>query len=414
MHPISAYSTRRRLGVALLLLAPLTPAGGLLVDSGSAGAATPTTIDLGTAAAASVLAGSTVTNTGPSVLPQDLDVSPGSAITGFPPGSVTPPGVEHAGDAVAADAQSDLTTAYNAAAAAPSTTDETGVDLGSGQTLTEGVFTASSGMQLTGQLTLSGDANAVFIFQAGSTLTTASDSSILLVGGAQACNVFWQVGSSATVGTDTTFVGNILALTSITLTAGATVDGRALASNGAVTLDDNVFTTPGCATGSGGPTTTSSISSTTIATTATTAGSTGATTTLAPVPLPAGGVSTSTPTSSTPTTSTPTTTSPTSTPTTTSPTTSLATTASPTTVAATPSTTVSSTGAVTASPTATLPAAATSPLTPSLTSATGAGSTGSLAFTGIHIAYLLELASVLLLAGGLLLVSAGYRRRPSD
>ena len=230
------------LGVFLLGMPTVLLAG---VMTESAGAATPTTINLGTAAAASVLAGAGVTNTGPSVLNRDLDTSPTPAITGFPPGTVG--GTTHAGDATAAQAQSDLTIAYNAAASAPSTQNVTGVDLG-GKTLTQGVYTASTSMALNGPLplTLNGGASSVFIFQAGTTLITGSNSSVLLTGGAQACNVFWQVGSSATLGTNTTFVGNILAQASITANTGATIDGRALARTGAVTLDNNVFTSSGC------------------------------------------------------------------------------------------------------------------------------------------------------------------------
>jgi len=230
------------LGVFLLGMPTVLLAG---VMTESAGAATPTTINLGTAAAASVLAGAGVTNTGPSVLNRDLDTSPTPAITGFPPGTVG--GTIHAGDATAAQAQSDLTIAYNAAASAPSTQNVTGVDLG-GKTLTQGVYTASTSMALNGPLplTLNGGASSVFIFQAGTTLITGSNSSVLLTGGAQACNVFWQVGSSATLGTNTTFVGNILAQASITANTGTTIDGRALARTGAVTLDNNVFTSSGC------------------------------------------------------------------------------------------------------------------------------------------------------------------------
>jgi hypothetical protein len=151
----------------------------------------------------------------PPVVNRDLDTYPTAAITGFPPGETL--GAVNAANAVAERAQSDLTTAYNAAASAPSTSNVTGVDL-SGKTLTEGVYTASTGMTLGGTvpLTLDGNADSVWIFQAGSTLTTASNSSVVFAGGARACNVFWQVGSSATLGTDTAFAGNVLALTSIT------------------------------------------------------------------------------------------------------------------------------------------------------------------------------------------------------
>jgi hypothetical protein len=202
-------------------------------------------VGLGTASTYSVLGGQTVTNTGPSTMDGDLGVSPGSAITGFPPGTVN--GTVHAADAAAAQAQSDLTTAYNDAAGRTSNATVSG-DLGSGPTLTSGVYTSASSLGLTGTLTLDaqGDPDAVFIFQAGSTLTTASGSNVSLTNGAQACNVFWQVGSSATLGTGSTFRGTILALTSITVTTGTVVHGRALARNGSVTLDTDAFTNDAC------------------------------------------------------------------------------------------------------------------------------------------------------------------------
>lgn len=196
---------------------------------------------LGTAQSFAVLAGSTVTNTGPTVLDGDLGVSPGSAITGFLPGIVLPPGTTHANDAVAMQAQNDLTTAYNHFAGLSSTLNLTGQDLG-GMTLTPGVYTFNTSAQLTGTLTLDplGDPNSLFVFQIGSTLTTASTSVVQKLNEIEDDNVYWQVGSSATLGTGTQFEGNILALTSITLNTGANIDcGRALARNGAVTLDTN-------------------------------------------------------------------------------------------------------------------------------------------------------------------------------
>jgi Ice-binding-like len=194
---------------------------------------------LGTAQSFAVLGGSTVTNTGSSTITGDLGVSPGSAVTGFPPGIVVS-GTIHAADATALGAQNSVTTAYNSLASQACTQDLTGQDLG-GKTLTAGVYCFSSSAQLTGTLTLNaqGNANAVFIFKIGSTLTTASGSSVVVTNGGSLCNVFWQVGSSATLGTTTSFTGSILALTSITLTTGASVTGQTLARNGAVTLDTN-------------------------------------------------------------------------------------------------------------------------------------------------------------------------------
>lgn len=206
------------------------------------------TILLGSAGDFAVIAGSTVTNTGPTVINGGhVGVTPGSAITGFLPGIVMPPYTIHAADAVSLQAQIDLTTAYNAAAGLPPEIDLTGQDLG-GLTLTPGVYSFPSSAQLTGTLTLNnlGNPDAEFVFQIGSTLTTASNSSVVTInngGGAGGCTVFWQVGSSATLGTGTAFEGHILALTSITMNTGATIlEGSALARNGAVTLDDNTIT----------------------------------------------------------------------------------------------------------------------------------------------------------------------------
>jgi len=199
-------------------------------------AAAQTVPPLGTTTTFAVLGGSTVTNTGSSVLTGDLGVWPGLSITGFPPGLVS--GTTHAGDAVAQQAQTDLTAAYNDLAGQACGAVLTGQDLG-GLTLPPGVYCFSSSAQLTGTLTLDaqGDDNAVFVFQIGTTFTTASSSSVQFVNGGPSCNVFWQVGSSATLGTSTTLAGSILALESITLTTSANVSGQLLARNGAVTLD---------------------------------------------------------------------------------------------------------------------------------------------------------------------------------
>lgn len=198
-------------------------------------------VPLGTAQNFAALGGSTVTNTGSSVITGDVGLSPGSSVTGFPPGIVA--GSIHAANAVAAQAQSDLTIAYNAALGLPCAVDLTGQDLG-GLVLTPGVYCFSTSAQLTGTLTLDyqGDSNAFFLFKIGSTLTTASGSTVVATNpSTTTCpnNLFFQVGSSATLGTGTSFQGNILALASITLNTGTTLNGRALARNGAVTLDTN-------------------------------------------------------------------------------------------------------------------------------------------------------------------------------
>jgi len=226
---------------------------------GNRAAAAEAPVGLGTAASFAVLGGTTVTNTGPSVISGDVGLSPGTAITGFPPGIVN--GTTHATDAVAAQAQIDTTTAYNDAAGRASTA-TVSADL-AGQTLVSGVYSGGT-LGLTGTVTLDaqGDPNAVFIFQSASTLITASSSVVALINGASACNVFWQVGSSATLGTNSTFVGTILALTSIAATTGVTVDGRLLARNGEVTLDTNTITSSTCTTT---PTTTTTIAPTTTA-----------------------------------------------------------------------------------------------------------------------------------------------------
>jgi Ice-binding-like/Bacterial Ig-like domain (group 3) len=239
---IRGFTTHSRPSLALTILcatALLTTALGLPAAS----AATPPPVPLGTAANFAVLAGSTVTNTGSTVINGDLGLSPGTAVTGFPPGQVN--GTVHAADAAALAAKSDLDAAYNDAAARP-TTATIPVELG-GTTETPGVYASPAGtFGITGTLTLDaqGDPNAVFIFKAASTLITASASTVNLINGAQAANVFWVVGSSATLGTYSIFRGNILALASITVTTGVTVDGRVLARTAAVTLDTDTITRP--------------------------------------------------------------------------------------------------------------------------------------------------------------------------
>ena len=225
----------------------VTLAMGMLAVAQTALAAGPTPVGLGTAEPFAVLAGTPgVTNTGTTTITGDVGIDPAASVSGFPPGIVN--GTIHTADAVALQAKIDLGTAY-VDAAGRSVTATHGV-LG-GLTLVGGVYNAGGvTLDLTGTLTLDGqnDPNSVWIFQATSDLVTASSSSVRFVNGGQPCNVFWQVTSSATLGSGSNFVGTILALTSITVATGATIDGRALARNAAVTLDSNTITRSTCAT----------------------------------------------------------------------------------------------------------------------------------------------------------------------
>jgi type VI secretion system secreted protein VgrG len=238
---------KTRVYAAKVLLAAgvaVTLAMGLLTAARTANAAGPAPVGLGTAAPFAVLAGTTVTNTGPTTITGDLGVSPGSAITGLASISLT--GATHTNDAVAIGAQNDLATAYTVAAGLPATA--THGTLG-GLTLTGGVYNAGGVvLDLTGKLTLDGqnDPSSVWVFQATSSLVTASSSTVAFINGASPCNVFWQVTSSATLGSGSSFAGTILALTSITLNSGVTLNGRALARNGEVTLISDTITSSTC------------------------------------------------------------------------------------------------------------------------------------------------------------------------
>ncbi|MET9448203.1 ice-binding family protein [Streptomyces cinerochromogenes] len=268
---IPLTARRRTLPRLLASAISATVTAAMLALTPTQALAIATPVPLATAASFSVLAGAGVTNTGATVIDHDLGTHPNPAITGFPPGQVL--GAVHAADAVALQAKSDLVTAYNNAAG-QATDFALAAGIGNGTTLLPGVYTASSGVGLTGDLILDagGNPNSVWVFQIPEALTTASSSRVLLTNGASPCNVYWQIGSSATLGTNSTFVGTIMALTDIHVTTGTNIEGRALARNGAVTLDTNRIFLNACSTGTTGGTTTGT-------TTGTTAGNTAGTTT---------------------------------------------------------------------------------------------------------------------------------------
>ncbi len=196
--------------------------------------------NIGKAATFAILGASAVMNADYSVILGDVGVSPGTTVTGFPPGILS--GKLYYNNGTSVLAHSDAQAAYNTAAGMTATTPLTGQDLG-GRTLTPGVYLFSSSAQLTGTLTLNaqGNPHALFVFQIGSTLVTAINSSVKLIHSSQACNVIWQVGSSATLGGGTSFAGVILAHTSITVTAGVSSSGSMIALAGTVTLSKNMI-----------------------------------------------------------------------------------------------------------------------------------------------------------------------------
>jgi hypothetical protein len=245
LSPSSTYTPTVTIGATDLAGNPMaSSAVWTFSTSATASTSIQEFVALGAAGSFAILAGSTVTNTGPTILNGDLGVSPGTAVTGFPPGSVN--GSIHAGDSDAALAKLALTTAYNDAAGRSTAPITVAGNLG-GMTLAPGLYKSGESLEISsGDLTLDakGDANGAFVFQMGSTLTTTVGRKIILSGGAKATNVYWQVGSSATLGVSSIFKGNILADQSITLETGATMEGRALTRIGAVTLDSNTVTVP--------------------------------------------------------------------------------------------------------------------------------------------------------------------------
>ena len=248
-QPTPGAKRRRALYTRSFAIATVVAASAALAIP--ALAVTGTAPGLGTATSFAILAGSTVTNTGPTVVSGDLGVSPGTAVTGFggPPQGTVTNGTIHAKDATAAQAEADLTTAYDNAAGQKPCTAETGKVLGqdvgtAASPLPPGVYCFTSSAQLTGALYLSGA--GVYIFQVVSTLVTAPGSSVVLENGASACQIFWQVAKSATLDTTTRFEGTIMALASISINNGVVLEGRALARNGQVSLINDTITRPTC------------------------------------------------------------------------------------------------------------------------------------------------------------------------
>jgi type VI secretion system secreted protein VgrG len=406
-------ATSRFLRPTIIALTGIGLAASLSVMTTSAASAATVIdgpVDLGTAATYGVLGASAVTNTGPSVVNGNLGLSPGTSITGFggaPNGSVN--GTTHQTDAAAAQAQRDTTTAYDVAASLSPT--QTGLTDLNGLSLSPGVYSGGAlALADNGALTLAGSADSVWVFQAASTLTIGSASRITITGGASSCNVFWQVGSSASVGTGARFQGTVLAQQSVTATTGATVQGRLLARTGAVTLDTNTITASTGCPAPGTPTETTAPVITSGAPTTATAGtpySYAVTATGTPTPtytatgLPAGltingttGVISGTPT--TPGSSTVTITA-----------------SNGTTPNDTQTVVITVQPAATQSPTPTASAPATPPVTgatPTAVAGGGSTPTGELAFTGSDPTVPLGVAGALLLAGTGMAVIARRRR----
>jgi hypothetical protein len=238
----TTYTATITVGAKDLSANPLASNYSWIFTTGSTSGQPP--VNLGSAGAFAILAGSGITNTGQTIINGDAGTSPTGTVNGFPPGVVN--GNIHAADPVSAQAKIDLTTAYNDAQGRSTGAINLPGEL-SGLTLAPGLYSNSSSVMLSaGNVTLDGqgDVNAIFIFKMGSTLTTLAGTGVILAGGAQAKNIFWSVGSSGTLGTNSTFYGNILADQSISLSTGAVLNGRALTRIGAVTLQSNIVTKP--------------------------------------------------------------------------------------------------------------------------------------------------------------------------
>jgi len=243
MHPIHTSVVRP----IFLASAVLVTATALVLSGGTRADAVAIDVGLGAAESFAVLAYSTVTNTGPSIISGDIGLHPGSAVTGFPPGNQAA-GATYVASTPALQARLAATAAYTAARLQSGAVLLSGTDLG-GQIFLPDLYDSPDVLSITGTLTLDADndPDAVFIFRSKSAFDTASSSNVLLINQADLCNVFWIVPSSATLGTNSSLVGTVIASTSITATTGTSVHGRLLALNGAVTLDSTTVDSTGCA-----------------------------------------------------------------------------------------------------------------------------------------------------------------------